>query len=161
MKTVLSTAIVDVQALVGLSADVVLASVDGTVVVTVDVLAKLVGDLLIVSTLCRRPLPPLTIAVVHLCLAQRLLDGLRVRFAQRCIGPPLLARVSISLLGIDVHTEHLHSEVVGALVSVILSVTAHLLVGLDVAILGCIGSILSVIVHLNISIFLAILPIKL
>ena len=49
IKGALSGALVEVNALVGVSADIILASVDGTVQVTIDVLAQLVADLLIVS----------------------------------------------------------------------------------------------------------------
>ena len=53
----------------------------------------------------------------------------------------------------------LDSDVVAALVSAIISVTAHLLVRLDVAILALIGACVDVIVKLNIRVFISVLAI--
>ena len=55
----------------------------------------------------------------------------------------------------------LYSEVVGSLVCAILTVCASVVVGLDVAILGCIGAVLSVIVRLNVNVLISIFGIKL
>ena len=50
---------------------------------------------------------------------------------------------------------------IAALVTAIISVTAHLLVGLDVAVLALIGACVDVIVKLNVSLFISVLGINL
>lgn len=163
LKVVLTGAVANLHALVGVDVNVLLLT-EGGVKVTVEILAKLVAEIIIVSFYCfacncfkRYPDFLYSLSSALLASFLVLLRALYTVLSSR--SSPLLGKFysSHSTILSNLCSSLPSSGLVGTILSIVLTLVGHVLVNLVAVVVGLIGEVIAIILKLNVSVCISIL----